>query len=296
MVRLTSFLFLLLSLALSQAVRADGCQTLYAGQNTDVGSVCMSVDDGYLVVTYSTTGDWTLQEVHLFVGNSFDEMPRNRAGNPQIGLFPYADLADGNEYVFRLPLADFGDCGDTLAVAAHAVVATSLADGSVVTETAWGDGDRIVRRGNWATWYQYTIDCNGNGGGGVCETAFAVGDMTLNDLGITRWGWQITVEVGEYLTAPLYAGAAQNDLSKGTLVGDVEVYYDGGTLFVTYITLPGFGLDETHVYAGDVYVDTGAPGQFGNQNSNLGGAGTDQYVIPLVANPAYVVAHAVVCD
>ncbi|CAK8725232.1 hypothetical protein GMJAKD_15950 [Candidatus Electrothrix aarhusensis] len=54
------------------------------------------------------------------------------------------------------------------------------------------------------------------------ETAYALGDKTFIDLGITssRWGWQITVnESDKLLSFPLFAGAGQNDITQGTEVG-----------------------------------------------------------------------------
>ncbi|UCG12736.1 MAG: hypothetical protein JSU72_20050, partial [Deltaproteobacteria bacterium] len=70
----------------------------------------------------------------------------------------------------------------------------------------------------------------------------------------------------------LYAGAGQNDLTKGTLVGNVSVDYAGGCVNVTYSVDPGYYLGETHLWVGydplpevtrggrTMYTD--APGQF----------------------------------
>src|SRR5690606_34969211 len=57
-----------------------------------------------------------------------------------------------------------------------------------------------------------------------CETAFAFGEKTFIDLGVTksRWGWQMgPLNKGTY-EAPLFAGAGQNDVTKGTKVGKVK--------------------------------------------------------------------------
>jgi predicted ribosomally synthesized peptide with SipW-like signal peptide len=61
------------------------------------------------------------------------------------------------------------------------------------------------------------------------ETAWAFGSNKYSDsfidLGISnKWGWVVYYKVGSSdFTAYLYAGAGQNDLSKGTVVGTVTI-------------------------------------------------------------------------
>jgi len=109
------------------------------------------------------------------------------------------------------------------------------------------------------------------------ETAWAYGgaDRAEKNWDYTdsnNWGWtnNITSE-GSYVW-DLYAGAGQNILSKGTVVGTVSVNYTGGCVNVTYSVDPGYYLGETHLWVGNdplpqvtrggrtVYTD--APGQF----------------------------------
>jgi hypothetical protein len=292
-------------------VAVDGgetCVTLYAGQHIDAGSVCVSVAGDDLVVTYQTSGDWGLTETHLWIGTSLLDLPRTQSGNPQLGLFPYKaeDLDDATSYTFTVPIAVFLDedevCDATLYLVAHAAMRRPDGEGGFQTETGYGDGPRLVQRGNWATYFSVTLTCEDDGGGegGGCETAYAYGDHTFIDLGITqaRWGWEITIaELGPACT-PLYAGAGQNDISKGTHVGTVCYDYDGATLDVSYDLFDGFGLAETHVYAGCTEVATIAPGQYGNAHGDLDGAASDGYSIALSCDelPAFLVAHAVVCE
>lgn len=126
----------------------------------------------------------------------------------------------------------------------------------------------------------------------VYETAFAFGgdqdDCFLNN-GFSRWGWSNgPIGPGSY-TWPLYAGAAQCDLSKGILVGSVTVVYDGpsGNVTATFNVDGPFILDETHVYAGYGMFPllrgkpTVAPGQYRIQG-------------PFDGSPIFVIAHAVV--
>ncbi len=100
----------------------------------------------------------------------------------------------------------------------------------------------------------------------------------------------------------LIAGAGQNDPSKGILVGHVSVANDTENLYVEYtIEEPGWGLNETHVYAGTGPPTTHAPGQFPYKHDALGGAASDEYIIPLAdlgvgsGDTLYIAAHATVC-
>jgi len=126
--------------------------------------------------------------------------------------------------------------------------------------------------------------------GYVYETAFAKGDDATDFIPtFSRWGWTNRIGEGTY-TWDLWAGAAQCDTSKGTLVGSVTVVYSGGQVAVTYQAANGNVIDETHVYAGyDMFpkvkigkkmVDTVAPGAYTNPGSFTGSV--------------YVIAHAVV--
>ncbi len=304
---------LLLTLAvwialMTPALGAPACNTLYAGQTIDAGTVCSDNDSDFLTVTYTTVGGWTLSEVHLFVGHSLVEMPQTKTGNPKIGNFPYTDDANGaTTYTFRLPLGDFqASCGSVLTLAAHAVVSKVNADGSVRTETAWGAGTRMVAKGNWATYFSYTVQCPPPPPTACTrtETAFAFGEQTFADVGLIndrRWGWQLTVRAGVSGSTPIYAGAGGNDISKGTHVGTLTYMYSGGMLNLTYTMLSNsYSMSTTHLYANDANITTSAPGRFGNLHENLpAGTTTDSYSIPAVDTNGdgiiFVVAHAEVC-
>lgn len=126
----------------------------------------------------------------------------------------------------------------------------------------------------------------------VCETAFARtndGSNCFLDNGFNRWGWSIgPLAEGTEGTYEIYAGAGQCDISKGTLVGTVDVSYVGGNVTVTYNIDEAFTVSETHTYAGNAMfpVDkkgkpTVAPGQFTIQED--------------LSGEIFVIAHAVVC-
>ena len=105
------------------------------------------------------------------------------------------------------------------------------------------------------------------------ETAWAKGNTTFTDLGISnKWGWVFDYEIGQNKSQfELWAGAAQNDTSKGTLVGYVEVYNDSDSLYVKYtINEPGWVILKTHLYVGETNPTTADPGQLGYQSGDSG--------------------------
>ena len=117
------------------------------------------------------------------------------------------------------------------------------------------------------------------------ETAYAKGDPAVPFCDyIARWGWTNPIMPGTY-TWDLWAGAAQCDTTKGTLVGSVTVVYDeDGYVTVTYNVDFPYILDETHVYAGYALEPPAgftAVGQYENNS-------------PFDGSQVYVIAHAVV--
>jgi len=139
-------------------------------------------------------------------------------------------------------------------------------------------------------------------GDGILD--FALGDRELDDLpGIdaARWGWQLTVSDGDDFTVPVYAGAGQNDISKGTDVGTLTVKRAGRTITLSLQMKEGFTATETHVYAGTEDVSTTAPGQYGKITQGTITVLSDgSYEIKLAksvsaADVVNIVVHAVVC-
>jgi len=148
---------------------------------------------------------------------------------------------------------------------------------------------------------------------GGCETAYAYGDTLANcfidiqGVNANNWGWSNgpTYFIGGVYDWPIYAGAGQCNIDHGTLVGTLHAVVYPPYLDVTYIMNPGYGLNETHLYAGIDILPmkqgkyTTAPGQFPYKHTGLNGAATDEFHI--VGGPIpndgsiYIVAHAEVC-
>ncbi|WP_242158387.1 T9SS type A sorting domain-containing protein, partial [Aestuariivivens sediminis] len=198
-------------------------------------------------------------------------------------------------------------------------------------ETTWsdncGDGGTIMAYANMVSSdecsaiYEYVFnvsDCAGNAAEtvtveyisewdkvGNCETAFARADEGAECFipDFKRWGWTNYFECEGTYELPLYAGAAQCDVSKGALVGTVTVDYTGGMVTVTYGDLaPGYVMTEAHVYVGcEPYPqkngsDTVAPGQYPYNPSNLGTVQNYSVKVTDISGPIYVIAHAVTCE
>ena len=130
---------------------------LVAGQNIDVGTVTVRDDGTNLFVTYeTTTGGWVLSETHLAVETSVEAIPQKN-GNPIPGKFEYKTdhSSSTTSYTYEIPLGDW-KVGDTLVVAAHAVVQLKESGEVVQEETGWGEGDDFHGK-NCAMYFEYTV-------------------------------------------------------------------------------------------------------------------------------------------
>ena len=268
------------------------CFTLFAGQHIDAGSVCYEVENTDLKVTYATTGGWELIETHLWVGEDQDGYPGS--SNPQIGNFPYTDEyhdAPQTSFSYTVSLTDVQNtidlanleshCGQNLTLygMAHAKLQLLLENGSYQTETGWGDGEE-TDGGSWATRsvFQLSVVCDsvpppppvGTGQ----ETAIMYGNIALSDMtgcdtkkSIQRWGWQEgPINLG-VITRPIWAAAGQNDLSKGTQIGNVTISVVEGQVGVTPEIFPGFVPNDVHIYVGTEQVCSANFGKTWNSSS-----------------------------
>ncbi|MCI5211731.1 MAG: hypothetical protein D3910_23785 [Candidatus Electrothrix sp. ATG2] len=190
-------------------------------------------------------------------------------------------------------------------MAGHAAVRRDNGDGGFQTETGWIDGEDIVDKGSWAMFSSVDFTCPVVDTAlppveKTCgtETAYAVGDQTFIDLGITnsRWGWQVTVDNDDIFTTKIYAGAGQNDIAKGTEVGELAVSYLNGELTVTYRMLDGFVMEELHLNVSEDDLISIAPGSYTVVKEELANGEETEFTYTSyeTADSINVVAHAVV--
>ena len=112
------------------------------------------------------------------------------------------------------------------------------------------------------------------------ETAWAylAGKATPWSDNASPWGWYNGpfLEQDEPYVLSLYAGAAQNDISKGTLVG--YVYLDYADEEVRISMLDGFYLEKVHAYIGNTEPTDHSPGHLGYNSGVLAGDTTYHHI------------------
>ena len=275
---------------------------IMAGQFTNAGTILIENDAANLYVTYNALQNWYFSEMHLYVG-PYANVPLQN-GNPVPGQFPYKKSFNPlvQTYTFTIPLsAIMLDANKCMYIAAHSSM-KNIVNGTVVrTETGWA-GDIKFPGKNWATYFNYclrTCDPEPPTGGTNCDTAYMFGNNTFNSLQISeKWGWATYYSnaVNGSYTYNLYAGAGQNDITKGYLAGTVTVVIMGSNVSVTInATHPGTVFTETHVYLSDNIPTTAAPGQFGNQHT-LNNTTADSYNLTYSGDGSFwIIVHAGVC-
>ncbi|MDP3436546.1 MAG: hypothetical protein Q8S04_04835 [Bacteroidales bacterium] len=307
----------------AEAVTITGMQEnsviLYAGQTINVGTISFNEIDtdnnnikDALKATYTLTNGWEISDVALWIGSSLSTLPANKAGNPVIGQFPFktGSFNGSNEYSIVIPFSYLnyvpGDVPVNYYVAAHATV-KKLNGTTYQSETAWGSGLRIVSKGSWATYFSITLskDVVKEPEVSNTETAFAYSPTYSSTFeSITgnneRWGWSNGPLSAGTFNFTIYAGAGNNDISKGKAVGVLTVVYNGSSALVSYNLNFPYKLKEAHLYAGNSVLPVNkqekyvtAPGQYPNVDSTLDSS-SHSYNVTGLSGQIYIVAHATV--
>ncbi|NJW53485.1 hypothetical protein [Salinimicrobium oceani] len=155
------------------------------------------------------------------------------------------------------------------------------------------DGDCIPNNDDPCP-YDPANECDDNGVGEGCETAYMFGDVELNSLDYpgNNWGWGLVIDADDIAAdedgvwrIPFYAGAGKNDISKGWEAGHVIITLDGNSLDVDFDLNDGVTMNDTHIWVGSDWPESRAPGQFdlGEDSFTVGSA------------PHYIIVHAEVC-
>ncbi len=270
------------------ANRTTECFTSYplcAGQNNTYGEVIISNDATNLYVTYSSTK--IIVDLHLWVGASYLDVPGN---SPAPGKFPYKKegLYD-NSYTFTIPLANITGVNGCYTIIAHA----AFEDG----QTGYASNTCPITSRTWKNWAQYVQYClkeTCNVEVPVCDTGFGYDAnkskcfIDIQGLKGNRWGWvlgPLTAD-GNYVF-PVYAGAGQCDLLKGTNVGTATVNINNSMVSVSFNIDPGYEFPEWHFNVSCSQTPTTtAPGQYNCNN------GSCQVTCP---DGIYVIIHTVTC-
>lgn len=313
--------YLLLAILLLMGTSASGrasirmldeyqCADLIAGKTTIAGTVCSEVSGEHLVVTYTVTDGWELTEANLWVNLDLVDMPQSPAGSPDIVDFPHrsGDISAKTGYQFLVPLKTLGteedlcDPDKVFYISAHAVLQKGNGKDGYLKKIGWGSEKQIIEQTGWAFYYTVQFTCNDlPPEPKTCASVFALGDKHLRSIlnsdgdPITgKWGWQITVDPGDAITQPIFAGAGGNDISNWIYVGDLKILYSGSLVIVEYHMIEPYTMNETHLYADTAETPAADFGQFGNWH-DLTDASEDVFAIEIRGDSVYIVAHAVVC-
>ena len=132
-----------------------------------------------------------------------------------------------------------------------------------------------------------------------CETAYAKGLNAICFLDIpnkqgNNWGWTNKITESGSWNFPIYAGAGQCDESKGTLVGTLDISYDGTTVNVFYNIDSEYSLDETHLWVGTDLLPKNKKGKYISSPGQFPYNGQNPVSVN-ITTPFYIAAHSVVC-
>ena len=132
------------------------CRDLVASQLVTVGSVCVSVAEGYLDIRIETTGDTRLVETKIAVAATLSGFPLNESGVPPLGLFPHTSTHQppASMAPYRIPIDETAREAGQLLIAVHA----SVIDGAGVEHGAWAAGSRFREPGNPATYFALPLE------------------------------------------------------------------------------------------------------------------------------------------
>lgn len=267
------------------------------GETFTAGTFTIGNDENNLFALFEAAPGYELRSTALYVGPESGIPgdwidPTTHTGRFYPEMFNYETTHDPAvmEYMITHDLSLLDDCFAVVAVAK-----VKLPGGGI---------DIVSAKSNMKTlafYFDYCKqECETPPPFTGCETAYAYGEdlatcfIDIPGVNSNNWGWSNgPLDEGTY-SWPIYAGAGQCDITKGTLVGNLDVVYSGGICTVTYNVYSNITLDETHLYVGnDILAKkknkyTTAPGQFPY-------SGGDTFTIDGLSGEIYVVAHSGVC-
>lgn len=267
-----------------------------------VATMTVSNTTTTLNLNFAAAAGCALTNIYVWIGNDPASAPSNVYNNVDINAFPHkiAVASPGSSFELSVPL-------DTISLPSDPCTGPLYIFTKVFTDCGygWPAGGSTHLNFPYVAYQLCGLDCTVLEG---CETAFAKGgyvfasDARANPEGLAslglarnRWGWAIRRTGTGTTVHNIYAGAGQNNISRGTLVGTVSIGWDGTTATATYELASGVVMTEAHLYAGNTAPTTIAPGQYGNIASFLTPTSSHTFTVPLSGDEAWFIVHAVVC-
>ncbi|GAO29812.1 hypothetical protein JCM15548_12040 [Geofilum rubicundum JCM 15548] len=177
---------------------------LWAGQTMKSGLITISNDEENIFIEITTKDGWQLQQTHLHLGSTYQDIPKNKSGVPVPGHFTYNTLHLPLVTTYTYTVPNNRSIGDEIIIAIHAEVVKTDKSGEIIgEETAWA-GNIEGPSSRWWFYLSFTMaECEDE----ICykyqdETAWA---GTLKDV----TPWFAIIELDETQTAkdqPLWAG------------------------------------------------------------------------------------------
>lgn len=139
-------------------------------QHCVVGTVTVSNGPTQLSVTYTTTSNYRIRGLHLFVGN-ISQVPTCWSG-ANTSQFPYSvnQCTAVSTYTINIPLSSLANC---VSIAAEADISGASGCNEWSTQQAWGAGTAITNSGT----------CNSGGSGSGCNNGGLLGGLWHGDDG-----------------------------------------------------------------------------------------------------------------
>lgn len=255
----------------------------------ELGSVEVFNDRDNLIVRFLSSDPEGLIQARVEIVDKFEDFPANGGGQLPPGQMGEVIKVGGDWFAqFNFPLSDFADFdNECLYIATYAIFKGNEGE-------HWA-GDLTAGNENHP-WRYFTFciqDCEPivEEPVVVCESAYMYSDdnSTLNSVypKPENWGWYLEYDVSNAEESyPLYAGAGQNEILKGTHVGDVFISLNSdGTVHTEIVMLGVYELKAQHTFVGE-RLPTGkrpVPGQY----TNSGDANGDGIVT--------IIVHAEIC-
>ncbi|MCM4159580.1 hypothetical protein FHG64_16310 [Antarcticibacterium flavum] len=221
--------------------------------------------------------------------DNFEDFPANGGGQLPPGQLGEVIKVGGDWFAqFTFPLSDFADFDDNcLYIAPWAIFKGNGGE-------HWA-GDMTAGNENHP-WRYFTFciqECEPlvEEPVEICESAYMYSDddSTLNSVypRPANWGWYLEYDVNTAQESyPLYAGAGQNEISKGTHVGNVIIHYNPDySVYAEIVMLGDYELRGQHTFVGDALPTGKRPGP--GQYTNSGDMNEDGKVV--------IIVHADVC-